>query len=771
MSELEEVVQKVLLEGDEELLSKLAKIGHEGAEHIKEIYEAAQHGAGSFETLANSVTALGSAVIAAGGALLAFTEHQNHLTLSTALLASAMGTHADRLQGIETAFAAAGVSAQVFERFANRLTISIAQEWPEIAASIRTASTESAQSQERITSATLRVRQAQKDLSEEAQSSSSKIAAANSHVESAFRAVQFSAQKAAQEMRSAYASVASATLGVAAAQQRLDELLGRPPSEAAKKELEIAQATQAVTAARLQQDQARVAQQEKQAAAAQKQRDLEQALADAKFKAAKEQEDAVLRRIQLENAEKEAITAKAAAQERATQQQLKSTPAIAQQLTSIIDNGKNAAKSIDLTEVSVQNLERGFLSLAAAGDGQAKGEQALVALSKLLSSATEEQIGKQQRLALVQRFAGTSMLTAGVSTAELLKVLEKGPGYFDKFANAAKGAFNITEHGVHDVEHFSEALTGLNQQLGLVQQSFATALSPALTAIINGLTDSIKNSDGVLHNFIQGIKGIGAVLAESYAGWKAFGEYIDKVFSDPKGSTFKMLLVAIGVIIAACGSAIAAWPLIIGTVVTAIGVMYENWDLIKKKVAEAWEVVKDTSVFRFFERLLDVLSKIAALYDRVFGKPKSTNTAGQIGGTTTGNSAGDGGTSTVIPGLSLAGGGEVDGPGTSTSDSVFARLSRGEFVVKAAAVQAYGAGLFHQLNNMAFPGFAAGGMVSAPARLAGGGAMQPSSTLNLTIGDRTFSGLRGPKSTIDDLSSYATGRQTSAAGSNPSWMK
>ena len=45
-------------------------------------------------------------------------------------------------------------------------------------------------------------------------------------------------------------------------------------------------------------------------------------------------------------------------------------------------------------------------------------------------------------------------------------------------------------------------------------------------------------------------------------------------------------------------------------------------------------------------------------------------------------------------------GGPVDGPGTGQSDSIRARLSRGEFVIKAAAVRHYGVNAFAQLNAM-----------------------------------------------------------------------
>ncbi len=79
---------------------------------------------------------------------------------------------------------------------------------------------------------------------------------------------------------------------------------------------------------------------------------------------------------------------------------------------------------------------------------------------------------------------------------------------------------------------------------------------------------------------------------------------------------------------------------------------------------------------------------------------------------------------------SFATGGLVSGPGTSTSDSIFARLSRGEFVIRAAAVQQYGADFFAALNGMrqpalrahTVPRFRDGGLVTAdtPAGSEGG---------------------------------------------------
>lgn len=75
---------------------------------------------------------------------------------------------------------------------------------------------------------------------------------------------------------------------------------------------------------------------------------------------------------------------------------------------------------------------------------------------------------------------------------------------------------------------------------------------------------------------------------------------------------------------------------------------------------------------------------------------------------------------TVDVGVSVsrgyATGGFISGPGTDTSDSILARLSSGEFVVRAAAVRRYGLGFMEALNGMALPrfrvpAFATGGAV------------------------------------------------------------
>lgn len=109
----------------------------------------------------------------------------------------------------------------------------------------------------------------------------------------------------------------------------------------------------------------------------------------------------------------------------------------------------------------------------------------------------------------------------------------------------------------------------------------------------------------------------------------------------------------------------------------------------------------------------------------------------------------------VDPGVKFAAGGMVHGPGTATSDSILARLSRGEFVMRAAAVNRVGAGFLSRLNGFAdggmvmpsrsIPSFASGGLVSGGV----GGA-----TVNLVFPGGSFE-LRADSETVGALTREA----------------
>jgi len=81
----------------------------------------------------------------------------------------------------------------------------------------------------------------------------------------------------------------------------------------------------------------------------------------------------------------------------------------------------------------------------------------------------------------------------------------------------------------------------------------------------------------------------------------------------------------------------------------------------------------------------------------------------------------------------FAGGGYVRGPGSGTSDSILARLSNQEWVMRAAAVKFWGKDFMSDINAMRVPGFSTGGSPSG-----GGGGSRDSMDLNFNLGGSQF---------------------------------
>ncbi|WNY75975.1 tape measure protein [Pasteurella multocida] len=101
---------------------------------------------------------------------------------------------------------------------------------------------------------------------------------------------------------------------------------------------------------------------------------------------------------------------------------------------------------------------------------------------------------------------------------------------------------------------------------------------------------------------------------------------------------------------------------------------------------------------------LTVLNAMAQIAAQQLAMQASSAISGWVGAATSAM----GGTVTA------ATGGYIRGPGTSTSDSIPARLSDGEFVINAAMVKRYGVGFMHAINRGTLKHFSQGGLVSQP---------------------------------------------------------
>ena len=191
----------------------------------------------------------------------------------------------------------------------------------------------------------------------------------------------------------------------------------------------------------------------------------------------------------------------------------------------------------------------------------------------------------------------------------------------------------------------------------------------------------------------------------------------------------------------------------------------EAWDFLKTKAGEALDSLKQKLAEQF--PFLAELIRLAGLAANALAGVRSASAD-----------------AAAFEGGGFKGGGHVRGPGTSTSDSILARLSDGEFVVKAKAVDKYGLGLLHAINGMRLPlralrGFAMGGLVDALGSVAApryafatggpvstGGNGRP---INLTIDGQSFGLVSRDNDTAERLTRFAIARQTRSAGKKPTY--
>ncbi|RJT36109.1 hypothetical protein D3227_20555 [Mesorhizobium waimense] len=145
------------------------------------------------------------------------------------------------------------------------------------------------------------------------------------------------------------------------------------------------------------------------------------------------------------------------------------------------------------------------------------------------------------------------------------------------------------------------------------------------------------------------------------------------------------------------------------------------FDGLKQRLSAVWNGV--------VQMAQSALGRIGSFIDNIIARISAAiNKLKQLVGLGGDSGSGGGGSQGFARGGFLA-----NGPGTSTSDSIMARLSVGEFVIRAKVVKALGADFFHALNNGFLPslkglqGFSLGGAVDqfnrsmSVQRFAGGG--------------------------------------------------
>jgi hypothetical protein len=364
---------------------------------------------------------------------------------------------------------------------------------------------------------------------------------------------------------------------------------------------------------------------------------------------------------------------------------------------------------------------------------------------------------------------------------------------------------------------FADAFAKLQPSILAAGQAIAEGIAPYvkdLAALLTGNAEQIKT--GFVQTLYVAFTGLAAlvrdVVVPAIRGWgvilKEVGAVVDSVFGAGFGAKFLshaagvvalaiafgtllkavqlfagafgfiLRLVGLGASLSPVGLAIVAIAAAIGLLIVALS--HVDWAAFGAKAKEAWDAVKtavSTAINALespFKKLASWLSSAIERLERFLGLKSQAS----------GGGAGAGGSAIGAATVTAAGGGFVSGPGTSTSDSIPARLSDGEFVQRSAAVSHYGLGFMHAVNQLRLPRFALGGLVGLapgmmdfgrpmlrPVRLAAGGPAVAGSILNLTIDSNRFSGLRAPEHVAKALRAYAISRQISSTGRAPSWVR
>lgn len=763
----------VKLHGAEEAAAALRNLGAVGSEAFANIFRAAA--SGDLSGLAGIVGGpLANAFVSATQSMMRFVEGQAQTAEALANLGQAIGATLTQMEGLQDAFAAGGINALGFQRSMGMLAQSIAQAWSQIQHSVRTSADEQLGAQLGIQEAALNTQRAYESLDE----TMTRVSQTAIHNNQSITDANLSLQKA----------VLSQEKGSGIDTSGQDQIL----------------------------------QQEEQINAVVKAR---QALEDANIKAAQDEAKAAAQIEGAQLAVQKAQLAESQATEKAYEINLRDVGKISQALQDVISNqqkwNEKTQEGIKLSDVSAQTLKQAVVAAAGAqnGGGEPTGLQVLQTMADLFPKMGSSASALNAQLQLVRETMGGAFRPGVASASQIIAVLKSGREALAEFRDEAN-KFSQTGIGlgpdqVASLQAFSDAWARMVNPIEQVEEHIAAIIGAGLTPFLIEIKNSLESNDGLLNQFAKSFETALKSLSDFVPVISAAVNWVmqmEKAFSEL--SNIHASTIFLGLELVAGAAAIA-----IGAIAKAIALVIEGLGMLKG----------DAALKSFGASASESADKIAASGRSAASSAISTAYTG-AGGPTPGFAEGGMADPLLAPstgmmepllgdnpeleekrkamainnesllaggnpllassedtrrkvgeavdslwdtakGFKKASGGQINGPGTETSDSIPALLSQGEFVVKAAAVRAYGANMFHALNNMTadkVPGFAMGGHVggvSLPAPVSGGA----SSTLNLTIGNEHFNGLKAPAHVATQLKRYAVSQQTTRAGVRPSW--
>lgn len=415
----------------------------------------------------------------------------------------------------------------------------------------------------------------------------------------------------------------------------------------------------------------------------------------------------------------------------------------------ILDDGGTELKRLgDRAEV----VGRVF-TVAQAQTGDAFSD----ALNELTSSikGIRTQIGLLLAPAFTGAFTGLTKLITDNKTAILAlgqSIVDKVLPFIQDFINIISGndagVVNKSLLSIRDtILNIGTAAQIIGQVLQFLFDSLVNAIQP-IVDLINSLFGTKFRADVAVVVVILGVvTGLFRTLRLVVLGVVEVIQGLGIIF----GTATAAVTAIIGAVLLLQGALRTVVNNIVkslGGAVGAIGTMFTD---LAKLITDNFQGMVD-AVLGFFTRIIDGAKAVIAAV------------AGALG-------AGQGGGDTKAPGF--AAGGQIRGSGTGTSDSILARVSNGEFIMRAKAVRKWGSDFMRAINAGHMPSFATGGLVRSLPSFAGGGAVTAGGgatrPFNLIIGDAIFEGLMAPDAVADKFSTYAATRSSRRTGKSPSW--
>ena len=522
MADLEDIVQRVAIEGTGEAGSALGELAEVAESAFAKISEVAESGAGGLALFGGGALALVAAFGAAAYAIATFEEHTAKANVEMAAIGQTFGTTAAGVQGLRAAFADAGLGPEVLNRAMSRTAILIANNYAQIQRSAREASAQQESAAEAIVAAHIGVESALDKDATAGTEWSLKLQSDALSVAEAWNKLQFTSADLAQSMIHDFEGIKGATLTLDQAQLKLREFQTGTKDVAAEKLLERRSLEQAVEKAKQAVDDAQLKQTKDMAQAPLTQARAGLGVDQAQLKQTQDISQSFTALGTSANDVAKAFTGLKEASERQINVQLRNLPALEAAIKSGDKGTTSLAQTHDLTK-AIEDMAN-----KASDSGRAT---ALEVWTEAQHAFKGGGFDMSQMQSIMQQF-GFSTRGGGAAGAEAVQAFMKTKDFTDIARTAEKDKSKLQPEDIVKSQEVVTSSAQLSAQFSEMTAKVASAsgsladfsinLKRALTGIITPGTAVPGHAEG------GEVHGPGTATSDSFLRRLSDGEFVTK---------------------------------------------------------------------------------------------------------------------------------------------------------------------------------------------------------------------------------------------------